>query len=450
MKFTKKLLAAGLSASMLLSFAACGSKNSKVESDNQSVEQTGLKGEITVQAEKEWLPYYEKAAKTVMQNNPDSKIEIKEIGSFDNLDTLDTTDPTNEDIPDIFAIPLDRVYGLVEKDSLAAVNSEAIAKTAGGFENFNEGLGQGFKIADKEGNEDYFAFPMSIECLIVYENTKNAEDKNVDLSKPSEFTELTNNEITIPVFDAWYGVSLLNSADINLLEKSEDGKLSSDFTKEWKDLEPEKQKVVEAIYNYWKQNNEKGTSLFDKDAGYAYTDDAFATGGEAVYRVGGAWDYNAIAKNANDGKDLKIAPLSQITVNNKPLQHWKGGWGYAINVRNEGDEDKMNLCQAMIAELANPDNFEEFFKTTGKIMENVSAEKYENSSLADSDKETIKYTIESYNDAVSRPLFTEYGQVWDTYQNALLSWNQNKPKNAEEAYKDLKSSFDSMMSNIEG
>ena len=448
MKFNKKIVAGLMSMAMLLTACGKGSNKDSVSQDNASVVENGLKGEITVQAEKEWVDYYEAAAKRVMDNNPDAKIEIVEVSSFDNLDTLDTTDPTNEDVPDVFSIPLDRVYGLVEKDALSAVNSEAIAKTVGGFENFDDGIGGAFKIADKEGNEEYFAFPMSIECLIVYENMANASDKSIDLEKPAEFMDFKNNEITMPVFDAWYGVSLLNSAGIELLTKTDDGKFESDFTKEWKDLEPEKQKVVEALYDYWKVNDDKGTSLFDSDAGYAYTDEAFTTGNEAVYRVGGAWDYNAIASLTNDGKDLQIAPLSQITVNGNPLKHWKGGWGYAINVRNEGDEDKMNLCQAMIVELANPDYFEDFFTKTGKIMENVKAEDYEASSLPDSDKETIKYTIESYNDAEARPLFTEYGQVWDTYKNAVLSWNSTKPASAEQAYGDLKASFDSMMSNI--
>lgn len=444
MKFRSKLMTVALGAVMALSFASCNKKSTGVTEDNASVKSTGLKGEITVQAEKDWIPYYEAAAKRITDNNPDAKIEIVEKGSFDNLDNLDTTDPTNKDVPDVFAIPLDRIYGLVEKEAVAAVNAEAMQKTVGGYENFDEGLGGSFKLNTEQG-EEYFAYPMSIECLIVYENKKNAEKLGLDLSKPVEFTEMKDNQITIPVFDAWYGVAVLNSADINLLEKKEDGTLESDFTKDWKDLGEDKQKVVEALFNYWKQNQERNTALFDSDTGYAYTDDAFATGGEAAYRVGGAWDYNQIAKATDEGKDLEIAPLSQITVNQKPLQHWKGGWGYAVNIRNEGDEEKMNLCQAMICELANPKYFEDFFKTTGKIMENVKPEDYENSKLEASDKATIKNTIESYNNAVSRPLFSEFGEVWDTYKNAIISWNSTKPDSAEKAYEDIKSSFDSML-----
>ena len=42
----------------------------------------------------------------------------------------------------------------------------------------------------------------------------------------------------------------------------------------------------------------------------------------------------------------------------------------------------------------------------------------------------------------------EYGPVWDTWQNALLSWSAKKPANAEEAYKEVKASFDGMMANL--
>ena len=60
----------------------------------------------------------------------------------------------------------------------------------------------------------------------------------------------------------------------------------------------------------------------------------------------------------------------------------------------------------------------------------------------------IEATYDSYKVAENRPLFSEYGQVWDTWQNALLSWSAKKPANAEEAYKEVKASFDGMMANL--
>ena len=42
------------------------------------------------------------------------------------------------------------------------------------------------------------------------------------------------------------------------------------------------------------------------------------------------------------------------------------------------------------------------------------------------EKKVIDATYEAYEAAVNRPLFDEFGQVWATWQNALLSWSDRK------------------------
>ena len=61
-----------------------------------------------------------------------------------------------------------------------------------------------------------------------------------------------------------------------------------------------------------------------------------------------------------------------------------------------------------------------------------------NSDLKDSDKVIVENVFASYADAPARPLFTEYGKVWDTWKNAVLSWSSVKPADAEAAYKEFK------------
>ena len=119
-----------------------------------------------------------------------------------------------------------------------------------------------------------------------------------------------------------------------------------------------------------------------------------------------------------------------------------------INARVEEDEDQMELATQLIEELMDPDYAVDFFKAAGKIMENVPVEVYLESDLSDSDKAVIAAVIESYADAPLRPLFEEWGQVWDSYKNAVLSWNNVKPANVEEAYNELKASFEAMMGNF--
>ena len=143
---------------------------------------------------------------------------------------------------------------------------------------------------------------------------------------------------------------------------------------------------------------------------------------------------------------MQIIPLSQITFNGQPLKHWKGGWGLGINARCEDNEAQMEVAQAFIKEIVNPDNAKELFYATGKILENATIDNYQG--IDKLQLKVIEATYASYEVAENRPLFSEYGQVWDTWQNALLSWSAKNPANAEEAYKEVKASFDGMMANI--
>lgn len=426
-----------------LSMVACGNKEPASTGEDNTEEVTEIKETITVQVEEEWLPHYEKAAERVKEVYPDATIEFIVTGSFDHLDVLDATDVTNKDVADVFAIPADRIYGLAQNEALAAMDAKTMAENVGGFSNYDEGLGGNFNV---EG--DYLAFPMNIETLIIFANKSNAEAHGIDLSKTIEFTELEAEDMLIPVFDAWYGVAVTNSAEIELLGKDESGNLFSDLTLEFDELPKEKQEVFTALFNYWKAHDEAKTSLWDEDAAWGYMDSAFSTGGNASLRLEGPWSTESLSNLANEGEDLEILSIDSVTINGRPLAHWKGGWGLAINSRVEENEEKMLLAQKLIEEVVNPEYAVEFFKATGKILENVPISDYEDSDLSETDKTIIKAVIESYENAPARPLFIEWGSVWDTWKNAILSWPNTKPATPEDAYKEVKASFDAMMQNF--
>lgn len=399
---------------------------------------------LTVQAESGWVPHYQSAIDRVVAAYPEAKITLIETGAFDHLDVIDATDATNVDVADVFALPADRIYGLSNAEVLAGIDSQKLAGELGGFADFDAGLGGNFKIGD-----EYLAFPYNIETLISFVNVANAEAEAVDYTKPLELVDVTKAEtILLPAFDAWFGVALTNSAGIELLGKDDAGKLFSDMTAEWADLAPEKQAAIEALFNYWKVQYDNNTPLFDTDAGWGYIDDTFATGNAGVIRIGGPWETGSVSTLAGDGADLEIYPLGQITVAGKPLTHWKGGWGLGINSRIEEDAHKMEIAHALIKEIVNPEYAVDLFKATGKILENVTADTYAGSDLSDVDKKVIASVIASYEEAPARPLFTEWGSVWDTWKNSILSWNAQTPASAEEAYKEIKASFDAMMLNF--
>lgn len=392
---------------------------------------------ITVQAEETWMEYYQAAVDSLKTKYPDSTVELVTTGSFDNLDAIDATDALNEAVPDVFAVPADRLPSMINKEALLPIPADEMATALGGYTDM------GILDIMKDG-EDYLAFPMNIETLIVFVNTANAEAANVDLTKPYEVSTQTGNELAVEAYNAWFGVAFANAVGLEFLAKDGDT-FMSDMTKDWSELEADKQGVITELYNYWKRVYETDPALWDTATAGAEISEKFKDGGDVVFKIDGPWATPDLVKNI---PSLDVMPLSQITVNGNPLKHWQGLWGIGVNSRIEGDDAKVTLATEFIKELLNPEKAEEFFKATGKIMPNVAAADYEASGLSDMEKKTIAAVIESFANAEKRPLFSEWGQVWTTWENGMLSWNASKPASAEEAYKALQESFTAMMGNI--
>lgn len=421
-----------------LSFAGCGAN--KGNNGGSAEGESGDKVVVTVQAEKAWMPYYEQVEKSVEEKYENADVQLKEVPAFDHLDVLDATDITNKDVADVFALPADRLYTLSNNQALAAMDAEKMAEEVGGFKDFKGGLGGNFNI-----DGEYLAFPYNIETLVAYVNVENAKTAGIDLSKPIEFTDLTYEQMLVLAHDCWFGVAFANSANLELLAKAEDGTLSTDLTKNFSELTKEQQDLFTALFNYWKEHHANGTDLWDKTAASGYLDAKFVTGEPNAIRIDGPWATAALTERVGSEENLEVLPLNKITVNGKPLSHWKGGWGLGINARIEEDADKMEIATAVIEEIVNPKNANELFKATGKILENVEPSAYD--SIDAMNKKVIDATYESYNVSEARPLFTEYGSVWESWQNALLSWSATNPATPEEAYGQVKASFEAMMAN---
>jgi len=439
----KKTISIIIAVLLIVSLVACGGKTEESQTPEPTMAPISVTETISVQVETDWLPHYEAAKARVLEKHPDSTINWIESPAFDHLDVLDATDVTNVDVADVFAIPADRLYPLAQNEALASIDALTMAKNIGGWQNFEGGLGGNLAI-----DGDYLAFPMNIETLIIFANTANAAAKNINLGDIIEFTELGFEEMLVPAFNAWFGVAMLNAANIELLAQDADGTLWSDMTKNWSDLSSNQQGVIEAIYDYWKGHDEALTDGWDTGAAWGYMDTSFSSGGNTALRLEGPWSTSNLSGMANDGADLAILPITQVTINGSPLAHWQGGWGMAVNARVEGNDDQMTLAQDFIQEVVNPMFAVDFFEATGKILENVQEDKYTTSSLSDIDKTVVSAVIKSYQGAPARPLFTEWGQVWDTWQNGLMSWSSEKPANVEEAYNLVKASFEAMMGNF--
>lgn len=435
----KRFISVLLVLVLVFSMVACS--NNDNSNEVKAKEAPLLEATISVQVESGWLAYYEAAKARVLEKHPNSTINLIETGAFDHMEVLDSTDLSNPDVADLFAIPADRLAVFAQNEVLASIDALAIANTVGGYNDYDNGLGGNLSI-----DGDYLAFPMNIETLIIFANTANADTIGLDLTQKIELTELGPEDMLIPAFNAWFGIAMTNTANVELLGKNDDG-FYSDLTTDWSDLDADKKSVFTALYNYWKAHDEAGTDAWDSSATWGYMDTAFTTGGTNALRLDGPWGTIGHSERAGNGADLGILPITQVTINGKPLAHWKSGWGLAVNARIEENADQMALATAMIEEIANPEYAIDLFSETGKIMENVSAETYANSDLSETDKKVIAAVLESYAAAPNRPLFKEWGSVWGTWENSVLSWSAVKPTSPEEAYAELKAAFDAMMLN---
>jgi len=442
---------------LAFSMVACGSNNANTGTNagtntatneettetTEVEEATGLEATISVQVESDWLEYYEAAKQRVLEQNPKATINFIETGSFDHIDVLDGTDVTNPDVADLFAIPADRIYGFAKNEFLASLDAKGIANVVGGFEDYDNGLGGNFNV-----DGDYLAFPMNIETLIIFANAANAEANGLDLSSTIEFNELNYEDMLIPAHNTWFGVAMANAGNIEMLGIKEDGTFFTDLTTDFADLPQEKQEVFKTLFNFWQAHDEAGTDMWDKEATWGYMDSVFTSGGTNSLRIDGPWGTQGFVDKSNDGADLAVLPINQVTIAGSPLAHWQGGWGLAVNARVEGNDDQMKLAEAMIEEIVNTDYAVDFFKSTGKILENVDADTYANSDLSETDKKVVAAVIESYNAAPARPLFSEWGNVWGTWENSVLSWSAVKPATVEEAYAEVQAAFEAMMGNF--
>lgn len=430
----KKLIYSVVSILTIAGIVSCGTSKEEVKAVKKAP------AEITVQAETSWLEYYKKAAQKVMEQNPGDKINIVEISSFDLLDKLDKTDATNPDITDVFAYPLDRLSTLSQQEALASFDAKALAEKTGGFGDYDKGLGGQLKVDGL-----YLGFPYNIETLVTFVNRENAKRLNIDLTKPVELVQDDVNKVVIPMFNAWFAVAGTNAGNIELLGKN-GKKFFSDLVKPYDELSKEQKMIMEELFKYWQRSNKQKTTLFDQGAVWGYMDEQFKDGGKAALRIEGPWSTPNLA---NLTKNLDVLPIDAISIANQSLKHWKGGWALGINARIEEDMDKKELAEKMIKELMARENASELFKATGKIMPNVSKEEYSKSDLDELNKKVILAVIDSYDKSVARPLFKEWGKVWDTWQNGVLSWNTAQPKDVKEAYNELSASFKAMMQNIE-
>nr|WP_255812837.1 ABC transporter substrate-binding protein [Acidaminobacter sp. JC074] len=349
----------------------------------------------------------------------------------------------NPDVADVFSYVFDGVVKMDSSDQLAPIDAKRIAGEVGGYEDYDSSVGGNLKIDDR-----YLGFPMNIETLIMFVNTANSQAHGIDISGPVEFNDLSPEDMLAVVYNGWFGVAYTNTVGLEFLDKNEEG-FYSDLTKDFSDLREDQQELFTSLFNYYKAHEQMKTDLWDNTAAFGYLDASFVTGGQTSLRLDGPWATPSLIEKTNGGADIEVLPIGSVVVNGKPLSHWQSGWALGANIRLEGEDEKMFLAEELIKELINPEYAGDFFKATGKILPNVSSDDYLEMDLDELDKKVIASVIESYENALPRPMIPEWDNVWGTWESGMLSWSAVKPATVEEAYELVQASFISMMKNLE-
>lgn len=397
---------------------------------------------ITVQVEPSWWSYYYEARDRVLQIYPRADIRFVETGMFDHLDVLDATGSYNQDVADVFTFPYDRYHNLRAYSALAQVDGDSYNVISDGKYSTENGM---MKALSEEG--DHYAYPFSIETLMVFANEANAGAQNVNLNGAIELTDHIKN-VTIPMFNAWFGIPAMNAADIALLEKDASGNLYSDMTRDYGTLSQDEKKVFEGIYDYWKFYNDYNDDMFDTSNAWGFMENQFTEGKPGVIRLEGPWASSYIGNGMSDPDNLRILPINQLEINGIPIKHWRFGSMLGFNARIEGDKEKQILAEAMVMELINPEYAVDFFQVTGRILESADPARYQVNGIDSRDSEMIAALAASYELAAYRPVFVEWGKVWQAWESGVLSWNSIQPGSAEEAYGLIQNAFIEMMNDL--
>ncbi|WHQ37349.1 hypothetical protein [Spiroplasma sp. SV19] len=399
---------------------------------------------IQVQAEKEWRPFYEKAAKVIntklAADKSKFKIEIKEIGTFDELGLFDKLPFTDSNLTDVFALPFDRFTSYVSENKLADMSTVSIGE-------FDERLGGDVDkdVATASDGKKY-GVTLNIESLItVYNKTKLGQD----LVKNLEDMTAKNVAEKRPVYNAtlgdlWYGSLLYNTLAtkglVNVVEENNQIKsVETVFDYNNDDFK----KVATSSYDFAQTLPESMFNVATRWVGGKGLYDAVLDG-KTDWFIAGPWDYSKkdasgrILKTAGFSdedtvfgmkrKDIAFESIDNYRVNNKQWKHFKGGFTLSMNNRLDRQQAKIQsagktkkeVATLFIQEILGETYAYDWYKYAGKItpykngLAALLAEAKKEDQLIESFVESI---INGYANSTSRPIHSIFNGFWGVYED---------------------------------
>lgn len=435
----KKIVILALTLTISMSFLTSCSDDKGNDIKNQGVSQFSSQNyDITIQMEEAWRPYYEVIVGEVTSKYPDKTVNFVDTPSLTNLDLIYATSIDNKDIPDIFAVPYNKINGLIEDKCLSPIDVEAIAQISGSNKVFDDNL---------KSAGTYYGVPYFMETAAVFINVKNAADKNVSIIDAVEFNDFNVNSILSTMHDLNNGINFLNSVYLTPLKKDENGVYSSDLTKNFAELSTEQVKLLNVMFNYWNTNKEANPDIWDSEASFNYMNEHFSTGGKSFLRLDTTNNLTDIIKVTNNGEDLMVLPTNAFTVYGNSLKSIKNGYSLVVNRNTQSDQENMQIVNEIIAELTNPNNALNFFNDSKKILSSAEYYIFEQSMLEDHLKSIINASITSYDSSISYPL-EEFELAIDTWKNALILWQTANPVDTEAAYEIIQGGFNSLIETL--
>lgn len=379
-----------------------------------------INASIIVQCEEEWKPYYNRIKERIESSYPDSSVEIVVEESMNYIAKVIDTSNGELAKADVYSVPLASMESLYGVGALAKMNASFVSSNIGST--VTGGLKESMIF-----NGDYYGYTMGIECDVAYINLDSAEYNDFDFSESVEITLMDENTALLPLYEKEISNRLLIGIGESLYQPIEQVEGEKRKEIEYDELNSESQRFISAIHNYWTMYS--GTSLWSKGEVKGYTEDQFNGSNGSIIKIGSSASDKSGLKSTDT---IEAIPLERVKFDGNDFVNWQDGWAYVLNSKIEDDESKRLLAEMFVSELLNPANAAQFYLFTGKIMENATIDDF--IAIQSFDASVISAVLTSFPNAKAYGSDKIDEQRLLDWEEALLTWEIEQPRNFDKAY----------------
>lgn len=428
----------GLSVSAIALAVSCGGGTStnqteedklKLLTEDELVEKVAsFKGKVQVAYEQNQKDILDKTV-TLMPEALRSKIELVPIENGKSTEYLTTLETQAAKSADLFASPLDRIQGFIDKEIVLPVEESELTQ-------------YGKNKALVNFKEKYYGYPLNVESVIAIYNSSVYPDGLKDFTE--EFSKPVEKKFVFQIANLWQGSTLLSGMMHDLAtdkEKAQDfyssidaeGKYSAPFLKN--------EKLLNRVKDMWKYQNALRTSesqAFKDIANNLNDRENLIQKGLAEGTIDSTFDgpwqagkfLSNVLLNNKENKAKAVEIINQIKssalpkIGQEQLRHFIGGWAYLVNkvkVTSEKDTDalvyRLSLTNYFAKKLTSSQLASDWYSKAQKISADVSSNielDLDSLTIADTSKKDTNFDLTEWK---ATPGFNE---AIKAYYSSLL------------------------------